>query len=414
MCKNYNNWYSKCAARDCKVTALPLEWAMQQNASHYEIIIIGTGHAGYTLARQLRKTAGDSSVLMLTLDDGASYSKPMLSNGLAKKKSAADLASQSAEQMGVLLDVDIKPHCKVEAIETATRLLSTTQGDFHYQHLVLACGAQQINLPIAGEGTADVLTVNNLQDYEIFLQKLVGAKRVAVMGPGLIGCEFANDLASVNIQSILIGPDSSALERLVPPVASEALMRAMSELDTEWYLQCVVTEITSAPDGYQLSLSNGEQVQADLVLSAAGLKPDLSLAQAAGLDTKNGIVVDRYLRTSNEYIYALGDCAEVEGLVLPYIMPIMHGAKALAATLGGRATKVNYPAMPVVIKTPVHPVVVATIPEGVQGQWNTESTEGGIHAQFIDVENQIRGFVLTGKHVSAKGKLERNLPMLLA
>lgn len=383
-------------------------------SNQFDIIIIGTGHAGYTLARSLRKLSPDLSLLLVTADDGAYYSKPMLSNGLAKNKSAEDLAAQSSDAMATALDATVLARTRVTAIDPASKTISTDASDFQYQSLVLACGAQQIKLPIKGDGAADTLTVNDLDDYAVFRERLAHVDRVAVMGPGLIGCEFANDLAAVGKTTIIVGPDARPLERLVPEAASAALKAAMNELDVEWHLETVVQSIDKTSSGYTLVLASGASVDAGLVVSAAGLKPDLTLATAAGLETREGIVVDSYLRTSDPSIYSLGDCAEVEGRVLPYIMPIMHAARALSATLTGTPSKVVYPPMPVVIKTPVHPVVVAT-PELTEGDnstasWTTETTEAGIKARYETEEGVLLGFVLTGEFVKEKGKMERELP----
>ena len=385
---------------------------MSGNANHHNLIVIGSGHAGYTLAKLWRKRNKDQSLLILTADDGASYSKPMLSNGLAKNKSAADLATQAAEKMAETLEAAVVTHTQVTGIDAELKQVRAAGVVYAYDSLVLACGAQQIELPIEGD-RSDILTVNNLADYAKFLQKLDGVDRVAVMGPGLIGCEFANDLAAVGKSTVIIGPDTRALERLVPAVASAALSAAMQELPVEWHLETVVQRIEKLASGYRLQLASGLTVEAGLVLSAAGLKPDLQLALTAGLETAQGIVVDRTMRTSSPDIYALGDCAEVEGMVLPYIMPIMHAAKALSLTLSGQPTEVTYPAMPVVIKTPAHPVVVATPPPGVDGSWQIESEKEGVYAVFNDTQGLLQGFVLTGAHISAKGKLERQLPALL-
>jgi rubredoxin-NAD+ reductase len=91
-------------------------------------------------------------------------------------------------------------------------------------------------------------------------------------------------------------------------------------------------------DALRITLDDGDVLTADLVLSATGLRPNCALAQATGIKTNCGIVVDRHLQTTAPDVYALGDCAEVEGLVLPYIMPITHAARALAATLAGKPT----------------------------------------------------------------------------
>ncbi len=380
------------------------------------LIIIGTGLAGYTLAREYRKISADDEVTLLTLDDGANYSKPMLSNGLAKQKSASDLAVQSASQMAELNKVHVKTDCKVNAIDHTNKNIELSDGSvLTYTNLVLAVGASQIKLPIKGDGAEDAITVNSLVDYAVFRDKLVDCKRVAVMGPGLIGCEFANDLAAIGMRTTVIGPDKWPLERLVPKEAGQAIKAGLDNLGCiDWHLGTTVSQIDRLDNGYKLTLSNDEIVEADLVVSAAGLVANKSLAETAGINTARGILVDRTLKTSVDSIYALGDCIEMSGLILPYVMPIMNQARALAKTLTGEATSVSYPAMPVAVKTPAHPIVVSPPAAGLEGEWEIEAIGDGIKATFINSDKQLLGFVLTGNDaVREKQRLGKTLPPVL-
>jgi rubredoxin-NAD+ reductase len=124
-------------------------------------------------------------------------------------------------------------------------------------------------------------------------------------------------------------------------------------------------------------------------------------------------VVDKFLQTSVPDHYALGDCAEVEGLILPFIMPIMHAARALAKTLAGEATAVSYPAMPVVVKTTSYPIVLAPPAAGVAGDWEIETTADGVQALYYGRDRSLQGFALGGSSTSAKNNLAKLLPHTL-
>jgi rubredoxin-NAD+ reductase len=166
-------------------------------------------------------------------------------------------------------------------------------------------------------------------------------------------------------------------------------------------------------DGVRVELSDGNSVQADIVLSAVGLRPRVALAKDAGLQVNRGIVVDRHLRTSNDDIFALGDCAEVEGYVLPYILPLMASSRALAKTLAGEPTEVSYGVMPVTIKTPACPTVVCPPPHGTEGAWQCEGEGLDIKALFRDRTGTLYGYALTGAACSEKQSLNKELPALL-
>lgn len=376
------------------------------------IIIIGTGLAGYTLAREFRKLDAETPLLLITADHGSFYSKPMLSNAYAQGKKPQELATFSAEQMASQLKIAIKTHTTVEMLDLARQIVKTATEEFAYQKLVLAIGAYQRRPPLVGTGANDFFTVNNLDDYAKFRDKADDAKTIAIIGAGLIGCEFANDLAGKK-HIEMIDAASYPLNRLLNEETGRQLQAALSRLGVTWHFDTVVTYIEKKNQGYRLFLANETHLDADVILAATGLHPSTQLANQAGLAVQHGVIVDRYLTTSNEHVYALGDCIELEGLVLPYVMPLMNQARTLAATLAGKPTKLSYPAMPVVVKTPAYPIVVATPPPISDGEWQIDLTPEGVRALYYDSAKQLRGFTLGGKATAEKTALAKQLVPLL-
>lgn len=375
------------------------------------LVIIGSGMAGYTLLREVRKLDPELQITLICADRGDFYSKPMLSNALDKQKTPDSLVTQSAEAISETLNFELVNHTTVNAIDSVNQRVKTDANSFAYQQLVLATGARQFVLPIDGDGAGDILSVNSLDDYRRFYLQLDDAARVAIIGPGLIGCEFANDLALAGKQVAVIGPDAWPLSTLLPEQAGRFLHDKLQQQGIDFHLQTTVQSVQRSAGGYQLSLADGSQLEADLVLSAVGLRANLDLAEAGGLETDRGYVTNRLLQTSIDNIYALGDCAEVEGRHLPYILPIMQCARALAKTLTGDQTEVRYPAMPVTIKTPSCPIVVAPADRS-DARWQLENTEDGIKAlQYID--DDLVGFVLVGDAVAERQALSRLLPDVL-
>ncbi len=378
------------------------------------IVIIGTGLAGYTLAREFRRVDAVTPLLMITADDGSFYSKPMLSNALAKGKTAETLATASAEQMAAELGLTIWNHTVVGTIDVEAHRLVAGGRAVEYASLVLAVGAEPVRLALAGDAADEVMAINNLGDYARFREAAGDAAHIVIIGAGLIGCEFANDLAHVGKQVIVIGPDAVPLARLLPPPAGLRLRDALSAIGVQWRLGVVAEQLIRAGERYRLLLSDGDALEADVVVSAVGLRPNTALARQAGLAVDRGIVVDRHLETSAGDVYALGDCAEVAGLVLPFVMPLMHAARALARTLAGSPTAVRYPAMPVVVKTPACPVIVAPPAADTVGEWHIESSSDSVQALFRDLSGRLRGFALTGVATANKQALTKELPAVLA
>ncbi len=378
------------------------------------IVIIGSGMAAYSLAKAFRKLDNETPLLIITADDGRAYSKPMLSNALSKGKIADALATADADKMATQLDAEIRTHTRVSAIHTEAHEISIGNETVSYSQLVLALGADPFRLSLPGDGADAVLSVNDLNDYARFRDAIDGKKSVAILGGGLIGCEFANDLLNAGIEVSLIDRNPFPLGRLLPQAVGQKLLTALETLGLKWHGGDTVKMIgKEGEDRYCLVLENSAPVSVDVVLSAIGLSPRTTLAQDAGLQINRGIVTDQTLKTSAVDVYALGDCAEVKGFNLPFVMPLMRGAKALAATLAGTPTAVIYPAMPVALKTPVYPVSVCPPPAGIEGEWRIEEAAQSVRAQFYDANDLLRGFVLSGDAAVESSALAMTLPPLL-
>ncbi|HZW86544.1 MAG TPA: FAD-dependent oxidoreductase, partial [Gallionella sp.] len=354
------------------------------------VVVLGSGLAGYTLVRELRKLDHATAITLISRDSADYYSKPMLSNAFAQGKSAAALVNTAASEMARQLDITVLQNTEVSGIQPELKQLQTSAGVIEYERLVLALGADPIRLPLHGDAAAAVLSVNDLEDYARLRDLLVAAKQIAIIGGGLIGCEFANDLAVAGYGVTVIDPTAYPLSSLIPEQAGRQLLEPMEKLGVRWRFGAAVTAVDKLASGYALTLADGSILQADVVLSAVGLRPRVELARVAGLTVNRGIVVDAQLRSSDAAIYALGDCAEIEGRVLPYVLPIMHAARTLAQVLAGKDMRVTFPAMPVVVKTPAHPVAVVPVARDAQGAWQLLANGSGAKLGFFDAQNQLQ------------------------
>jgi len=398
-----------------------------------KLVIIGTGLAGYTLAREFRRRDKETDIVLITRDDGSSYSKPMLSNALSKDKHADELVMGDAAKMAADLNADILTNTHVISINPQEHSIeierkieidqTSNKETISYDALVLANGANTINAAIEGNAANRVLSVNDLEDYRRFRNELNENKqaenkhgenkRVVIIGAGMIGCEFADDLSNVNADISIVNLSSQILGFMMPEQAAAILQERLSEQGVKWYLNNSVTHVESDPESTSsliVTLKDGTELKSDIVLSAIGLRPSLSLAKDSGIDIDRGIKVNRYLQSSHKDIYALGDCAQVDDLNLPFVMPLMTCARALAATLAGEKTAVRYPAMPVALKTPCYPIVVCPAPRRVDGEWDVEVTEQGVCGLFKDSTGSVLGFVLMGERTKEKTVLAKQLP----
>jgi len=386
------------------------------DVSARSVMVIGSGLAGYGLVRELRRKDESVAITVLTSDGGEGYSKPMISTGYTKDLNADKLAAQSAEELAEQLNVTVRTRTRVASIDTHAQLVHLEGGEtLPYSELVLALGAELIRPPIGGDAADDVLGVNDLDDYRRFQDLLAakGAKKVAIIGAGLIGCEFTNDLLNGGFTVEAVDPMGWCLPTLLPEQSGRAVQAALEEKGATFHFGPLATEVNCAGEGYAVTLNNGDTIEADAVLCAVGVRPRTSLASDAGIEVNRGIVTDRELRTNAPNVYAMGDCAEVAGHVLVYVAPLMAAARALAATLAGEATGVSYPAMPVAIKTPACPVVVSPPAKDAEGEWHFEGDAPDIKALFRSGAGELLGFALTGQAVKERMALTKELPAIL-
>jgi rubredoxin-NAD+ reductase len=377
------------------------------------IVIIGTGLAGYQLAREFRKLDSAMPLTIVTADEGKYYSKPLLSTALTSGKTAETLPTSTAEIMAFQLNATIGTNAFVSAIDPIQKVIFINDEVIPYSKLVLACGADVIKPQITGDAVNDILSVNHIYHYAEFRELIKNKRKIAIFGAGLIGSEFANDLSNAGYEVHIIAPAKAPLDLLVPEQIGQILQTALEQNGVHFHLSCVANRIDKMEnDGYCLELSNGNELEVEFVLSAIGLTPHTTLANTADIMINRGIVVNRYLETSVKDIYALGDCAEVEGHVLPYITPLLNCSKALAKTLAGSRTSVDYPAMPVVVKTPAHPIVVCPPPKNMLGTWQIEVNDNNVRALFYNEEKKLYGFVLTNEAVKERMALAKEIPAM--
>lgn len=392
------------------------------------IVVIGAGLAGWTTVREFRKLDTTTLVVVVTADSGDFYAKPSLSNAFAQKRLPAQLVSTPAAKMVETLNVTLMAHTQVLALDVQTSTLTLQPADgtgaapvtLAFSKLVLATGAQPIRAPMSGDATDQVRVVNSLDDFAVFhaaLQAGAGeagaapSKTIVLIGAGLIGCEFANDLLLAGHAVHVVDPAPRPLAALLPEAAGLELQKALGDAGAQWHFGTTVQSVDHGGDAMlRITLANSALIAADAVLSAIGLRADTALAAQAGLECVRGIVVDDHLQTSAPQIFALGDCAQYASAgqrTLPYVMPIMNAAKALAATLAGTPTALTFPLMPVSVKTPACPIVVAAAHPALAGEWVADAQDASGVWRFIDGAGVQRGFVLTAKQTVRRMELAK-------
>ncbi len=381
------------------------------------VVIIGSGLAGYSLAKELRKRDNKLPITIVTADGGEVYTKPMLANAFARHHQAEDMVQKEAAVLAKDLDIEIRTRTMVLAIDRDTHSLmiedSSGKADLTYKRLVLALGADPRIFPAEGSDAVTIATVNNLDDYRRWRKQICQEGRILLIGAGLIGCEFANDLTTAGFEVVMVDPAPWPLARLLPKEIGDMLVSALERAGCSLRMTHTVTRYKKTETGFVAKLDDGAQIPFDHVLSAVGLVPRTTLAKEAGLDVQHGVVVDRLLRTTDPDIFALGDCAQTEAGLLPFIAPLLMEARTLAATLTGEETQLQLPALPVVVKTPALPLVVCPPHSGINGIWELELGQDEGVALFRATDGTEAGFALAGGKTTLQQTMIKLMPELL-
>ena len=379
------------------------------DAAPPSIVVVGSGLAGFAVLRELRRLSPEAKLTLVTLEDGHFYSKPALSTAFAKGKTAETLITSPAAKMIAQLKLDARIGREAEAIDREGRVLCTTGGPIPYDALILATGATPFRPAIGGDAAHRAVSVNQLDHYAHFREQLGDGGRVLIVGSGLVGTEFANDLVTSGYRPVVVDILPTPLAQLVPAAVGEQVRDALGAAGVEWHLGRKVSAIDyrSPAPGYVATLDDGSTIEADVVLSAVGFRPNVALAQAAGIEVGEGIRVDAFGRTSDPAIYAIGDCAEYQHGLSAYVTPIMAVARGIAATALGTPTPIRFPPLSVQVKTTLFPLNLLPPPRGSVGEWHAVESDGEGHKHvFIDDGGVVRGYVLTRAKCEQRGEMD--------
>jgi len=362
-----------------------------------QIVIIGSGFAARQLVKNLRKQDANVPIVLIAADNCDEYNKPDLSHVISQNQLADALTRDSSASFAEQYNVQMHPNTRITSLDTTTKTLSSGESCWQYHQLVFAVGASAIVPPISGH--EHMLTLNSQQEYRQCEEQLLQAKRVLILGGGWIGSELAMDMCRAGKQVTVIDKSCSLLSSLMPVEASSRLQFCLQQMGVELVFNQQLVSLQPHQQAWLATLSNGRELLADAVVSSIGLRPNIQLAEQAGLQVNRGIVVDARLQTSAEGVYALGDCAEIEGKLLPFLQPIQFSAMTLAKNLLGASDNLKLPAMLVKIKTPNMPLHLAGETQRQDLQWTITSETQGMIAKGFDQQQQLRAFIVSEDHM---------------
>lgn len=308
------------------------------------VVIVGAGQGGLQAAMSLRQDGHQGPITLIGGEPGLPYQRPPLSKAYLKSGEADKLVLRPADFFAKK-GITLRDGTWVEAIDRTARTVHAEGEALPYDRLILATGTRNLVPPIAGVSRA--LGLRTLEDARRLRARLTAPCRIAVIGGGFIGLEFAAVARSLGHEVHVAEAAPRLMARVLSPDMSDRFRRMHEGIGTALHLGRGVTEVTD--EG--IVLSDGQVIAADLVLLAAGVRPNTDLADRAGLAIDNGVRVDATLRTSDPDIFALGDCAAFPDprtgrtIRLESVQAATDHARAIARTITA-GTDAPYEAVP--------------------------------------------------------------------
>lgn len=297
------------------------------------VIVVGAGPAGLRCAETLAKAG--QRVTVIGAEPGLPYNRVALSNYLAGDVDEADLVTFDAKRL-TSLGIEFQSGSKVSEIDRATQMLRTDRGEtLVYDRLVLATGSQAIRLPLPGADLPGVLLYRTLDEVNTMIDVAQGGGRAVVIGGGLLGLEAAVGLSRRGMDVTVLHAVDRLMERQLDQRAGALLAERLRGQGMSVELNAGSVAIAGEHRASAVALKDGRQIPADLVVMAVGIRPEASLARAAGLNVGRGIVVDNQLLTSDHAIYAVGECAEHNGVCCGLVAPAFAQAEIAARHILG-------------------------------------------------------------------------------
>jgi nitrite reductase (NADH) large subunit len=297
-----------------------------------QLVVIGNGMAGVRAVEELLTLAPDLyNITIIGSEPHPNYNRILLSPVLAGEQEVRDIVLNSFEwyqENGITL------HSGSTAtnIDRAKRLVHTQDGmSFEYDRLLLATGSKPFILPIPGADLPGVISYRDIADTQAMIQASTSFKEAVVIGGGLLGLEAANGLALRGMKVTVVHLMPWLMERQLDQTAADLLAFSLQAKGLEFALEAHTQALIAGADGRvaQVKLKDGRLINAQLVVMAAGIRPNTDLAQSAGLRVERGVVVNDTMQTFDPRIYAVGECVSHRGVAYGLVAPLFEQAKVI-------------------------------------------------------------------------------------
>ena len=301
--------------------------------AHY--IIVGNGIAANTAAETLRKFEPGSSIRMFSHEKHSFYYMPALPEFLSGEKDVKGMTLHNA-QWYTERKIDLHVSTAIAAIDPAKKTVTTAGNDtYEYDKLLLATGGYSFVPPITGADSPGVYSLRTLADAETIRKEAAHAKKLVLIGGGLLGLEAGNGLRKAGLGVTVVEFFPRLLPRQMDVAGAAILQQQLESMGFTFYLGASTQEIVREGNGLTVNLKSGEKIAADMVLVSAGVRPVTDLAKQAGLEIDKAVKVNDSMETSAADVYAAGDCIEHRGVFYGIWPASMEQGRIAGANMAG-------------------------------------------------------------------------------
>ncbi|MCG5262150.1 NAD(P)/FAD-dependent oxidoreductase [Cupriavidus gilardii] len=364
------------------------------------LVVVGNGMAGMRTVEELLALAPDLyDITVFGAEPHGNYNRILLSPVLAGEKTVDDIMLNPREwyaRHGItLLAGD-----PVVEIDRARRLVRSQSGTaVRYDRLLLATGSRPFIVPVPGHQLDGVIAFRDIQDVETMLAAARAHRHAVVIGGGLLGLEAANGLLRQGMDVTVVHLGDALMDRQLDANAAALLKRTLERRGLRILLGANTSEILGDTRVSGVRLADGSQIRADLVVMAAGVRPNAELARAAGLHCERAIVVDDTLQTYDPRIYAVGECVQHRQATFGLVAPIWDQARVCAAHLAGAGHR-RYIQQATATRLKVSGVELYSAGDIVGGEDSEDlvlrDPRRGIYKRLVLQHGQLAGAVLYG------------------
>jgi nitrite reductase (NADH) large subunit len=365
-----------------------------------QLVVVGNGMAGVACVEQILKRGHDFEITIFGDETHVNYNRILLSMVLAGEKSAEDIVLNDLDwyqQHGICARLGVR----IAGIDRSRRIVMDGDGQATpFDKLILATGSSAFVPPIPGVDKKNVHVFRTLDDTRTLMERAHRGCRAVVIGGGLLGLEAARGLQLRGCEVSVVHLMDTLMERQLDAPGGACLRRKIEGLGIRVLMPKQTQALLGNGHVDGLRFASGEEIEADLVVIAAGIKPNTELARQAGLDVGRGIVVNDYMETSDPDIFAVGECTEHRGLTFGLVGPLMDQGKVLAATVTGNRGPVFTGAVPAA-KLKIMGVEIfsaGSIDDSGAGVETVryEDPSLGIYKKLLVKDNRLHGVILVG------------------